>query len=215
MTRRQTESLRHRDDQNAVFGLNFEVLSDQMILVRLRSGFSIGWVALRRKPALFGFILAMIAAGCAQPPYAAESGSPCRDVDLSRVLDDRDQAEVTATFESLAQEHEPSGWPKGAESMRGRWADVPLAAVYATDEVEMAIRQTVEHEWGYEFHLITVESWPGVLEVRRATAPHENDVYIASARVGRFGDRQDRAEQLIRAFDRQMRAFGTKRGFQE
>lgn len=91
-----------------------------------------------------------------------------------------------------------------------RWSDVPVAVAYACDEAEMAVVQTIKKPSAYEFRLRTIEGYPGELAVWQAD---DDRIYQATATIGHYGDRTHRAQQLLKAFEHQMRAFGKKRKF--
>ena len=76
--------------------------------------------------------------------------------------------------------------------------------------VEMGILQKIEHDWGVIFKLKTIEGWPVTMTLRKVEG---EEVYKASATVSHFPDlpaRQTRAKKLLDAFDKMMRAFGSK-----
>lgn len=126
------------------------------------------------------------------PAHRAEMRSALRSIAHGRILVDR-----------------PGPAPGGL-----RWSDVERAAAEAVGElgVEMAILETQAHDDGYTFRLKTIEDRPAQLTVRRRD---DGRVYEATATVGRFADDQQRADALLAAFDRMMRAFGRKRGFND
>ena len=154
---------------------------------------------------------AMVLAACEQPRAAVLSQALATDEKL--LLSAADQAEILAAFRSIAQDRTPVNPPRPAPGGL-RWSDVQQAAAWAVAEpgVEMAIVQTLRHDWGYTFRLKTVEDRPAQLIVRRRD---DRSVYEATVTVGRFGDDHQRAEKLRAAFDRMMRAFGRKRGFDD
>src|SRR5688572_13584507 len=160
-------------------------------------------------PNLLFTALALLWGGCYAERFAAESRDPSARESISQkaVLDESDQAAVLRAFKELARGHQavnaPSAAPQGV-----RWSDVFDAALFACDELEMAIVQTTTTSAGYDFQLKTVEGHTARLVVIRAPDPQ---VYQVEAEVGLYSDRLDRAMQLCAAFDRQMRAFGRKR----
>jgi hypothetical protein len=152
--------------------------------------------------------------GCTAKPAAA---TPLVVIDPLEpasvgVLTDSQRMQVERAFDDLAPGHKAGAKPTPAPSERGRWSDVHLAVLYACDEIEAAVVQRTKHEWGWEYHLRTAEDWPGTLMIRRADTAR---VYEASAIIGIFGDRTERATALIEAFAEQMRDFGSKRQFPE
>ncbi len=153
----------------------------------------------------------VLLAGCEQPEAAVSSQALATQERL--VLTQADQTEVLAALRSITQDRALVNRPRPAPGGI-RWSDVPLAAEWAVGEVgvEMAIVNTVRHNDGYTFQLKTVEDRPAELIVRRRL---DQRVYDATATVGRFADDHQRADALLRAFDRMMRAFGRKRGFND
>ena len=158
-------------------------------------------------------LLTVALEGCKSEPMAAGSGPRVhvQDDQAQRILTPHDEAQVERAFSGLATDHAIVQVPVPA-AFGVRWEDVKLAVVYSCDDAQMAVASTIEHGWGYEFQLKTIEDYPGVLTVKRLGAPR---VYQASARIGEFNDHPDRAAELLAAFDRQMRAFGKKRQFND
>ena len=154
---------------------------------------------------------AILPAGCEQPRAAVLSQALATDEKL--LLSPADQAEILAAFRSIVQDRTPVN-PPGPAPGGLRWSDVQLAAEWAVaeDGVEMAIVQTLRHDWGYTFRLKTIEDRPALLVVRRRD---DRSVYETTVTVGRFGDDHQRAEKLRAAFDHMMHAFGRKRGFND
>jgi hypothetical protein len=139
-------------------------------------------------------------AGCA----AAPPGNPLPpESEADRVL---------GAMQMAAAGHEPGLALAPAASSRGRWEDVPLAVYWAIaeDGVEMGTTQAIEHDWGWEYRLKTVEGWPATLRIERRDHPA---VFHATASVGRFPDQPERiarAERLVAAVERVMAALGRK-----
>ena len=150
-------------------------------------------------------------AACEQPRTAVSSQALATQEKL--LLTQADQAEILAAFRSLTQSGTLVNPPRPAPGGL-RWSDVEKAVAEAVGEVgvEMAIVQTLCHDEGYTFLLKTVEDRPAQLIVKRRD---DQNVYEATATVGRFADDHRRAEALLGAFDRMMRAFGRKRGFND
>jgi hypothetical protein len=147
-------------------------------------------------------------AACGNQRYAAESHpqSDQAGVAYKNTLNRSDHRQIEQVFDELSAGHEPVNPP--VASSAPRWSDVPLAAVYACEEVEAAIRtQTVEQDQ-IIYVIETVEGFPGRLTVTRCEGP---EVYRATVEIGLFGDKTDRAASLAKAFDRQMKAFAHKR----
>jgi hypothetical protein len=146
-------------------------------------------------------------AGCAHDPPAAqvehvhETGEPV----YTRTMTDVQVQSIEQAFDSLAAGKTAVERPAPAQGMR--WSDVPMAVVYACDDIEAAVVQSSEHDWGWEFTIRTVEDWPGTLQVRHTADPH---AYTASATIGIYGDRTKRAQALLDALDKQLRAFAKK-----
>ena len=153
----------------------------------------------------------VLLAGCEQPGPAVSSQALATQETL--VLTQADQAEILAALRSITRDRSLVDRPRPAPGGL-RWSDVPQAVAGAVGEVgvEMAIVQMLSDDERYTFHLKTVEDRPAELIVRRRL---DQRVYDATATVGRFADDHQRAEALLRAFDRLMRAFGRKRGFND
>ncbi len=158
-------------------------------------------------------VLAAVAGGCSQPRPAAEvelTRQPEEPV-LTGSMSSAQQHEINIAFQSLAEGHAPVNRPVVAPS-GGRWSDVYPAVVEACDEIEAAIVSKTLHDWGWEFSIRTVEEWPGTLIIRRASPEAgQGSVYDATAVIGLYGDRADRAQALLAAVDKHLREFGHKR----
>ena len=165
---------------------------------------------LHRSAAAVCFCWAILLAACEQRPAVL---SQALATDEKLLLSTADQAEILAAFQSIARGRTPVNPPRPAPGGL-RWSDVQQAAAWAVaeDGVEMAIVQTLRHDWGYTFRLKTIEDRPAQLVVRRRD---DRSVYETTATVGRFGDDHQRAEKLRAAFDHFMHAFGRKRGFND
>ncbi|UCD76040.1 MAG: hypothetical protein JSV91_03780 [Phycisphaerales bacterium] len=159
-----------------------------------------------------------MAAGCAgRQKYAAtvQHVQPGEEAPLKLTLSPAEQTEVRRILRSVAEGEEPVNPPAAAP--RGmRFIDVPNAVRAACAEVEMAVVSTQRIEkgggggGGYKFALKTIEDWPAELVVMRTD---DDRIYQATATVGRFEDRVARAERLLDALQKQMRAFGAKPRF--
>lgn len=145
-------------------------------------------------------------------PHSVETTRDLTEEESSRkkVLNIDEQARIRAAFAELARGRTASNPP--AKSLTGRWSDVPLAVYYACEDVELTTVTTTEHEWGYEYTLRTIEEWPGRLMVKRGDGDR---VFSAEAFIGWDDERRHRAAALLRALDKQMRAFARKRGFDQ
>jgi hypothetical protein len=157
--------------------------------------------------------------GCANQPYAAADNHPMtpEEARLKPVLGQGDQRRIEAEFQTLAAGHTAVEPPMPAARHSGagnpgypgvRWSDVPLAVPDACADAEMAVVSSVETRDSLEYMLRTIEDYPGTLVIRR---PNDGSVYQATATIGRFGDHTDRAQQLLKALDEQMKAYGRKR----
>ncbi len=173
--------------------------------------FTVIYCKLHRWAAAVFFCWAILLAACEQHRPAVLTQTLATDEKL--LLSPGDQVEILAAFRSIAQDRTPVNPPRPATGGL-RWSDVQQAAAWAVaeDGVEMAIVQTLRHDWGYTFRLKTIEDRPAQLIVRRRD---DRSVYEATVTVGRFGDDHQRAEKLRAAFDHMMRAFGRKRGFND
>ena len=161
--------------------------------------------------ALFGSLALGLGISCEQAPKVLPTKELAPDEKV--LLDSSDRTEILSAFRSLTKGKKLVNRP--ARAIKGvRWSDVPKAVAAACGEngVEMAVVETITQDWGYTFIIKTVEDKPAQLIVRRL----DNDqVYQASATVGRFHDDQKRADKLLAVFEQKMKAFGRKRGFED
>ncbi len=141
-------------------------------------------------------------------PEEAQDGVPGRADD---VLSPGQRVEVTLAFDQLAAGatvvNPPGPAPRGV-----RWSDIPQAVASACNEagIEMAILRThAKDDDEYRFDLLTIETWPGELVIRRGEG---DEVYrVVSVSVGRFPqmpDRVERGQKLVEAFQEKLRALG-------
>ena len=154
--------------------------------------------------------MAALVAGCSQAPAAADwRPLTPEEAQLKPVLDARDENRVERSFGDLASGHKPVNPPRRAP-MGVRWSDVELAVPEACADAEMAVVETFlsDDKSRYEFRLKTIEDFPATLTVQRT---NDSSVYERSATVGRFNDHPERVNDLLKALDKQMRAFGRKR----
>ena len=167
---------------------------------------------------IVGMVLSgFVPAGCRQPPPAVTTNSALLEGERGhdQVLDSSQRDTIERAMIHAADEaraHDVSGSASGAIGRGLRWSDVPLAAATACDEreVELAIVSVESTSNQHRFVLVSVDNRPGELIVSRS---HDERVYDATARVGWNGDETDRAQRLLEAFDRAMKAYGRKRGF--
>jgi hypothetical protein len=127
------------------------------------------------------------------------------------VLGASQQRRVRTTLKNLASGHAPVNPPRPA-GLGMRWSDVPLSVIYACDDAQMAVVRHISDDRRFSAELITIEDFPAHLSIDRL---QDEQGYRASATVGRFGDRTDRAGELLRALQKYMRAFAAKRGFEQ
>ena len=162
--------------------------------------------------------LTVFSIGCAPDPPAAESNLRLTEDEakLRWTIDDRDREPILEAMRSVAPDHSPGRRP-GPAPHGVRWSDVPEAAYYAAIESEMVILRTEPGEYEaieqvdeFVFTLRTIDDQPATLTVTRRPEP---EVVGVHAVCGVFGDRDDRARDLQRAFDRKLRAFGRKRAW--
>jgi hypothetical protein len=148
-----------------------------------------------------------LGSGCAK--YAATSNRLYEgEADNSpvKILSADEQGRVQKAMKRVAADHDQVRQP-ARRTFGVRWSDVSNAVYYAVAEVEMAIVSTTEHDWGWEFQLLTIEDSPGTLVVRRT---NDERVYEATATVGGVVDQPARAQALIKELHKQMLAFARK-----
>lgn len=134
-------------------------------------------------------------------------------------LDPARRREVLDALGDLAAGRESSAAPGPRPAPAGtvRWSDVPLAVTAACRDAETAVVRTVEEETGqrYRFRLRSIEDWPGELVVRRVDGPPG---YTAEAWFGYFPEHPPcaaRTTALLSALSARLKAYGTKRGFDD
>lgn len=156
--------------------------------------------------------LAFVAA-CApeQDPAATNEVLAPGDEGASIVLTKAERAEAIAAMQSVVQGpiEEPTPAKYGV-----RWSDVSDAVRLACFETDMAVvRKRTENDGNrIVFELVTTRDEPGTLIVDRLPPP---EMVKASARVGMFDERADDAASLVREFERYLRLFGEKPGFED
>ncbi|TVQ52498.1 MAG: hypothetical protein EA377_10055 [Phycisphaerales bacterium] len=162
--------------------------------------------------------LAVFSNGCAPDPPAAESNLRLTEDEatIRWTLDDRDRGPILEAMRSIEPDHQPTRRP-GPAPHGVRWSDVPDAAHFAAIESEMVILKTepgryeaIDQVDEFVFTLRTIDDQPATLIVTRRPEPEIVEVHAV---CGLFGDRDDRARELERAFDRKLRAFGRKRAW--
>jgi hypothetical protein len=126
------------------------------------------------------------------------------------VLTPAEEKQAMAILKSVADGVTPVDPPTTARH-GVRWRDVPAAASAACSETEMVIVRSTQHAWGTEFTLLTIEDFPGTLNVRKAG---DGRVYEADATIGLFGNHTKRAQQLLAAFSKSMIAYGKRLDFE-
>ena len=80
----------------------------------------------------------------------------------------------------------------------------------------MAIVETHEDVFGYDFTLRTIEDWPARLVVRHGGG--ERVYEITEVSVGRFPENPERVERgrlLVEAFETRLRVLGARKKFKE
>lgn len=147
-------------------------------------------------------------------PQEASNGVPGRaDQDLSQ----GQRSRVLADMRAVAAGHQAVD-PPGRAPDGVRWADIPLALRNAGREagIELVAVTTRVEPDRYVFTLKTVEQWPGRLVIRRAG---EGKVYeIEEIWLGRFPQekvQQQRAEKLVKAFEKELKRLGGIEWFNE
>ena len=163
--------------------------------------------------AVAGLLAGLLLSGCSKPqPYAASTNLALTPEEqrTKQVLTPEEERQAMGILKSVADGAEVVEPPSRAEH-GVRWRDVPKAAGAAASETEMVVVRRIDHDWGYEFVLRTVEDYPGTLNVRKT---NDERVYQAEATIGLFENRIDRADALLKAFNKSMQAYGRKLQFE-
>ena len=93
-----------------------------------------------------------------------------------------------------------------------RWSDVEGAAATACDTVEMSVLEGDVDETTATFTLITLDSRPGRLVVKRVGEPK---LVEATAVVGNFDEETETATKLVAAFEKAMDGAAKRRRLED
>jgi hypothetical protein len=149
------------------------------------------------------------AAGCGpREPYAAESSfRTSGEAAWNDSLSKPQQTELTEAFAEFAGSRDSHPRPIQADG-KLRWDDVPLAVDYAIDDAEVAIVEWTIEPRKHVYVLKTGANEPGLLTIERIDG---EEVYVAAAQVGAFGDDTTTARKLIAALAVRMKEASRKR----
>jgi len=86
-----------------------------------------------------------------------------------------------------------------------RWSDVPAAASEAIGRAEMGLVSSSLVGETWTFSIRTQGGGPATLTVTKRPAPA---MFLATAKVGTFGEREVEAERVVREFRMAMRRYG-------
>jgi hypothetical protein len=86
-----------------------------------------------------------------------------------------------------------------------RWSDVPAAASDAIERAEMGLVSSTLDGDTWIFVIRTQGGGPATLTVTKKPAPA---MFLATAKVGTFGERHVEAERVVREFRMAMRRYG-------
>lgn len=120
------------------------------------------------------------------------------------------ESTIRSTFRALGEGHAVSSRPT-VPAEGWRWSDVVAAAKLAAGDVEAAVmraREFVDEDGraGWRFTVTTIEDWPGELVVVRTEGKAPG--YRATATIGLYRDRAERAARFVEAFESRLRALG-------
>jgi hypothetical protein len=152
------------------------------------------------------------------PALDAETPSRDRVADAwaTRMLDDRGREEVRGAMRLAAGDRTSADvGPGPVQNPAGRWKDLPNAVAAAAGPLGVAIVATrfdppdadIEEAVAVEFDLLTLANEPGRLRVERRDAP---EIYVATAEIGLFRQREETASRFIESIGRQLRLWGRK-----
>lgn len=152
----------------------------------------------------------IVLAGCGgtkEPAVASNRVLVPGDDQAGIILDTAKQTEVRRILRSVAADYRPESPP--VLVARGmHFDDVPGAVRGACNDAEMAVVSSSRTDEGHTFNIRTIEGWPATLTV---SPTNDDTVYEATVIVGRFGDHAERADDLLTALEKQMRAYGRKK----
>lgn len=128
------------------------------------------------------------------------------------------ESTIRATFRELAVGHRAVDRP-GVPASGWRWSEVAEAARLAAADVEAAVVRgesfvdpSGRPDW--RFDLTTIEDWPGQLIVTQVDANDPNGI-MATATIGLYRDRTERADRLVAAFHQRLRDLGQIARFED
>jgi hypothetical protein len=140
-------------------------------------------------------------------PYAVESNlrEPGEPASVNRRLTGEQQEGIVDAMvrsQSLAQRE--AARPLAPAGDAGRWVDVPVVARKAASDCEMGVLSEERIEGGLRYRLRSIQDDPGTLTVM---GDPQHGVASVKASVGDFGQRQEAARRLERAFRERLREW--------
>jgi hypothetical protein len=152
--------------------------------------------------------------GCSSPPNPIASNISYGPDDQfsTRILDASERQQVIEIMQAAVTG--PTNDPARPAPYGVRWEDVTNAAIRACSKLDLAVLSVNVEEDGKlkRIKIVSVGSVPYELVVRQLPPPR---IYEATATAGVFEDEKKAAELLLEAFDKSMRAFGSKPGWTE
>ena len=144
-------------------------------------------------------------AGCEPKENPVLSNEPFSEDQYPQnlLLDSAEQDEALAAMAATAQGMPTK--PLEAAPDAVRWGDVKAAAGVAAKRAEMGLVSSRLSGETWTFSIETLSGAPVVLTVEKRPAPL---MYLATAKVGVFGEDGTKAERLVREFRMAMRKFG-------
>ncbi len=136
-------------------------------------------------------------------PVASNDNFPGETYPGNRILSPEEEGVLIASMRATAQGMPVS--PLDAAKDAVRWSDVRQAASLATGSAEMGLLESSLTDDQWVFQAETLGGAPATLTVEQRPPPL---MYLATARVGVFGEEFDKAERWVREFRMAMRRLG-------
>ena len=144
-------------------------------------------------------------AGCEpkENPVLSKERFPEDQYPQNLLLDSAEQDAALAAMSATAQGMPTTPLETAPDAVR--WSDVKAAAGVAAKRAEMGLVSSALTGETWTFSIETLSGAPVVLTVEKRPAPL---MYLATAKVGVFGEDGTKAERLVREFRMAMRKFG-------
>ena len=153
-----------------------------------------------------GLALLLVALFACQPkenPVLSNEQFPEDAYPPNLLLSPDAQQEAIAAMQATAQGMPTRPLEEAPDAVR--WSDVMQAAGLAAKQAEMGLVKSTLASETWTFEIETLSGAPAVLTVGKLDPPK---MYLATAKVGVYGEDHTKAERLVREFRMAMRRLG-------